>query len=326
MRKRNKKVPCRRIVLRLPDLDQAKSAVLNSLGSPCSRRNYKFAMEQFITWYCSEPRLALSRAVVLRFRQHLESLGLAAGTINQRLAAVRRLAYEAADSGLLSPEMAAGIRRVKGVKQLGARTGNWLTRDQAELLLEKADGDDLRSLRDLAMVSILLGCGLRRAELSALAMENMQIRQGHWAIVDLVGKGGHIRTVPMPNWVKEAVDRWTAKASVDEGRIFRAVSRHGTPWGNGISENVIWYVVRRCAQRMQLDHLAPHDLRRTCAKLCHVSGGELEQIQFLLGHVSVLTTERYLGCKQNLEKPVNDRFGCLFARLSVKLHRPARDS
>jgi site-specific recombinase XerD len=319
MRKRNRKAPRRKIVLRLPDLDQAKSAVLNSLSSPCSRRNYKFAMEQFITWYCSEPRLALNRAVVLRFRLHLESLGLAAGTINQRLAAVRRLAYEAADSGLLSPELAAGIRRVKGVKQLGARTGNWLTRDQAGLLLEKADGDDLRSLRDLAMISILLGCGLRRAELSALTVEGIQIRQGHWAIVDLVGKGGHIRTVPMPNWVKDAVDSWMTKAEVNAGRIFRAVSRHGTPWGKGISENVIWYVVRRCAQRMQLDHLAPHDLRRTCAKLCHVNGGELEQIQFLLGHVSVLTTERYLGCKQNLEKPVNDRFGCLLARLRVEL-------
>ena len=319
MRKRNRKAPCRKIVLRLPDLDQTKSAVLNSLSSPCSRRNYKFAMEQFIAWYCSEPRLALNRAVVLRFRLHLESLGLAAGTINQRLAAVRRLAYEAADSGLLSPELAAGIRRVKGVKQLGARTGNWLTRDQAGLLLEKADGDDLRCLRDFAMISILLGCGLRRAELSALTVEDMQIRQGHWAIVDLVGKGGHIRTVPMPNWVKDAVDRWMTEAKVNAGRIFRAVSRQDTPWGTGISENVIWYVVRRCVQRIQLAHLAPHDLRRTCAKLCHMNGGELEQIQFLLGHVSVLTTERYLGCKQNLESPVNDRFGCLFARLGVEL-------
>jgi Phage integrase family len=86
-----------------------------------------------------------------------------------------------------------------------------------------------------------------------------------------------------------------------------------------ISENVIWYVVRRCAQRMELEHLAPHDLRRTCAKLCHVNGGELEQIQFLLGHASVLTIERYLGCKQNLEELVNDRFGCLFSRLSMNL-------
>src|SRR6201996_4951352 len=141
MRKKNRKPPCRKIVLRVPDLDLAKSAVLNSLSSPQSRRNYKFAMEQFITWYCSEPRLALNRAVVLRFRLYLESLALAAGTINQRLAAVRRLAYEAADSGLLSPELAAAIRRVKGVKQLGFRTGNWLNREQARSLLEAAEGD-----------------------------------------------------------------------------------------------------------------------------------------------------------------------------------------
>src|SRR5215831_3655952 len=120
MRKRSRKLPRRKIVLRLPDLDHTKAAVTKSLSSPHSRRNYKFAMEQFITWYCSEPCVALNRAVVLRFRLRLESLGLAAGTINQRLVAVRRLAYEAADSGLLSPELAAGIRRVKGVKQLGS--------------------------------------------------------------------------------------------------------------------------------------------------------------------------------------------------------------
>ena len=153
--------------------------------------------------------------------------------------------------------------------------------------------------------------------------------------MDLVGKDGHIRTVPMPNWVKDAVDRWMTKAEVNAGWIFRAVSRHGTPWGKGITENVIWYVVRRCAELMQLCHFAPHDLRRTCANLCHVNGGEIEQIQFLLGHTSVLTTERYLGCKQNLEEPVNDRFGRLFAprnllklairyRISLVLERLSR--
>jgi site-specific recombinase XerC len=272
MAKKSRKPPSHKIVLRLPDLDHTKAAVLNSLSSPHSRRNYKFAMEQFITWYCSEPRLALSRAVVLRFRLYLESLGLAAGTVNQRLAAVRRLAYEAADSGLLSPELAAGIRRVKGVKQLGSRLGNWLSSDQAKLLLENADGEDLSSIRDLAMMAVLLGCGLRRAELSALEVEDMEVRQGHWAIVDLIGKGRRVRTVPMPMWVKEAVDRWIVAAKISQGRIFRADCRHGTPWGKGISENVIWYVVRRCAERTKLDHLAPHDLRRTCAKLCHNRG------------------------------------------------------
>jgi integrase len=160
-------------------------------------------------------------------------------------------------------------------------------------------------------VCMLFRAPLRRAELSALRKDDIQVRQGNWAIVDLVGKGNHVRTVPMPIWVKGAVDKWLTSSSVTTGRVFRAVSRHGTPWGTGISENVVWYVVRSCARHLALDHLAPHDLRRTCAKLCHVNGGELEQIQFLLGHASVLTTERYLGCKQNLEEPVNDRFGCL---------------
>jgi integrase len=270
----------RTIVLRLPDLDHSKSSVLNSLSSPRSRRNYKFAMEQFISWYCSEPRLALNRTVVLRFRLHLESLGLAAGTINQRLAAVRRLAFEAADAGLLSPELAVGIRRVKGVKQRGCRAGNWLNHDQAQSLLEKADGLGLRKVRDVAMIAILLGCGLRRAELAALRKEDIQVRQGHWAIVDLVGKGNHVRTVPMPIWVKDSVDRWLTAVQVTAGRVFRAVSRHGTLWGTGISENVVWYVVRNCAQRMELDQIAPHDLRRTCAKPCHVNAVNWSRYSF----------------------------------------------
>ena len=90
--------------------------------------------------------------------------------------------------------------------------------------------------------------------------------------------------------------------------LFRRVSRTGKVWGRGVSQNVVWYVVKTCCEKAGLERIAPHDLRRTCAKLCHSSGGELEQIQFLLGHASVQTTERYLGCKQNLGHPVNDRF------------------
>lgn len=194
-------------------------------------------MEQFITWYCSEPRLALNRTVVLRFRLHLESLGLAAGTINQRLAAARPLAYEAADSGLLSSELAAWIRRVKGVKQLGSQLGNWLNREQALLLLEKADGEGLRSVRDVAMIAILLGCGLRRAELASLRKKDIQVRQGHWVIVDLVGKGNNVCTVSMPTWVKAAVDRWLTVAPAGAGRVFRAVSCRAISVANRIWKN-----------------------------------------------------------------------------------------
>ena len=300
---------CTRTVLRIPDLEQSKTAVLNSLPAKTSQESYAHAIDEFIAWYCSEPRLAFNRPVVLRYRIYLEQKNFAPSTINVRLAAVRRLAYEAADTGLLSPELAAGIRRVKGAKRLGVRIGNWLTAEQGRTLLLNSGSATLRGKRDRAILSVLLGCGLRRAELVALSVQDLQIREDHWVFADLIGKGKHIRTVPVPGWVKTALDDWTANADITGGNIFRRVNKNGVVWGEGISPKAIWHVVRRAALRAGIQGLAPHDLRRTCARLCHLAGGELEQIQFLLGHASVETTERYLGCKQKLRNAVNDQLG-----------------
>jgi hypothetical protein len=132
-------------ILRLPDLEHAKAAVLNSLNSADAKRGYRHAIDEFVDWYCSEPRLAFNRIVVLRYRSHLESRQLAPGTINLRLGAVPRLAYEAADCGLLSADLAAGIRRVKGVKKLSIRLGNWLTAEQGNALWQAPDRQRLRS-------------------------------------------------------------------------------------------------------------------------------------------------------------------------------------
>jgi hypothetical protein len=120
--------------LGIPDLEQSKAAVLRSLGFPASRRGYQHALDELVACCCSEPRLAFNKTVVLRYRTHLEERGLAPGTINVRMAAVRRLAYEAADSGLLSPDLAAGVHRVKGVRKLGSRLDNWLTAGEASPL------------------------------------------------------------------------------------------------------------------------------------------------------------------------------------------------
>jgi site-specific recombinase XerC len=178
--------------LGLPDLDHSKAAVLDSLSSPESKRGYRHAIDEFISWYCSEPRLSFNKVLVTRFRIFLENRGLAASTINGRLAAVRRLAYEATDAGLLSPELAASIRRVKGAKKLGVRLGNWLTADEARRFWQSADPDTLKGKRDRAILATLLGCGLRRRELADLDFKHLQQREEDWAIVDLVGKGGHI--------------------------------------------------------------------------------------------------------------------------------------
>jgi site-specific recombinase XerD len=296
-------------VLRLPDLDQAKSAVLNSLSSSDAQRGYRHAIEEFIEWYCSEPRLSFSKTVVLRYRMHLESRHLAPGTVNLRLGAVRRLAYEASDCGLLSPDLAAGIRRVKGVKKIGVRLGNWLSPEQSEKLWNTPDCQLLKGKRDRALLAVLLACGLRRHEAVSLDFSHVQEREEHWAIVDLRGKAGHTRTVPMPAWVKALLDEWLQAANVTSGKLFRRVSKNGKAWGDGLTEKAAWHVVRQYARTAGIERLAPHDLRRTCARLCHSAGAELEQIQFLLGHISIQTTERYLGCKQRIRGAVNDRIG-----------------
>ena len=298
-----------RAQLGLPDLEHAKAAVVVSLRSPESQRSYLRSIDDFVRWYCSEPRLSFNKNVVTRYRIHLEDQQLAPGTINVRLAAVRRLAYEAADTGLLSPELAAGIRRVKGSKKLGTRLGNWLTVDEARTLWQLPDVHTLKGVRDRAILAVLLGCGLRRGELIDLTQDHLQRREDHWAIVDLVGKAGHVRTVPMPDWVKQTIDDWLNAAGIKQGKLFRCVCRKGSVWGTEMTEKVVWHVVKEYAKRLGVSRLAPHDLRRSCARLCHSAGGELEQIQFLLGHVSVQTTEKYLGCTQRLREAVNDRIG-----------------
>lgn len=110
-----------------------------------------------------------------------------------------------------------------------------------------------------------------------------------------------MRTVPVPSWVKAAVDDWLIAAHVTTGPIFRAINKAQRVGESGFSPKVIWGGVKAGCSECGLGNVAPHDLRRTCARLCHEAGGELEQIQFLLGHVSVRTTECYLGCNNDSE-------------------------
>jgi len=208
----------RKSTLRLPDLDHSKSSVLQSLSSAASKAYY--AIEDFITWYCSESRLAFRRSVVLRYRYELEGRRLSPATVNLRLAAVRRQAYEASDNGLLNPDLAAGIRRVKGAKRLGMRLGNWLTVDQAKRLPAVPSSGSPKDKRNHAILALLLGCGLHRAELTGLKISDFQSRDEHWVTLNLFGKGGNIRTVPVPNWVMAVLHEWLGSAQIDRGHIF----------------------------------------------------------------------------------------------------------
>jgi integrase len=265
---------------------------LDAVTSPHSKRAYALALDQWFAWFCRSASEGFTKASVQRYRAHLESLGLAAATVNLRLSAVRRLAAEAADNGLVAPETALAIARVKGTPRRGARLGNWLTREQASDLLACSAGESLRALRDRALLCLLVGCGLRRAEAAALELAQVQAREGRWVLADILGKHGRLRTAPMPSWAV-AVDQWTAAAGIREGKLFRAVQGDRIT-GQGITPETIFLVVERFAKGMGVP-FRPHDLRRTFAKLAYAGGSPLEQIQLALGHESIATTERYLG-------------------------------
>src|SRR5947208_6764445 len=182
-----------------------KALVLDSVSSPITRRVYNLGLDEFIAWYGQEYRPAgFTKATVTAWRVSLEARKLGSISINVRITAVRKLAVEAADNGLLAPELAAGIARIKGVKMLGVRTGNWLSLSQAQALLNAPDARTKKGLRDRAMFATLLGCGLRRSEVANLTTKHVQQRDGRWCIVDLVGKHGRVRTVPMQAWTKES--------------------------------------------------------------------------------------------------------------------------
>jgi site-specific recombinase XerD len=288
------------------ELRRLKALVLDSVSSPITRRVYNLGLEEFFAWYGQEPRPGFTKATVNAWRVALNARGLGSVSINVRITALRKLAVEAADNGLLAPELAAGITRVKGVASKGVRVGNWLSLQQAQALLGTPDIETVKGLRDRAILAVLLGCGLRRSEVAALTFNLIQQRDDRWCIVDLMGKHGRIRTVPMPTWVKVAIDAWTVRADVRDGYVFRPVNRGDVVAGKHLSEKVVWQMLQPYSLAAGVPGIAPHDARRTCAKLCRAAGGELEQIQLLLGHASVQTTERYLGTKQDLVHAPND--------------------
>src|SRR5271154_5894040 len=232
------------VVEKLEGWEKLKTLVLDSVSSPITKRVYNMALNEFLAWFQQEARPGFTKATVSAWRVSLEDRPLGSSSIIIRMSAIRKLAGEAADNGLLAPELAAGISRVKSVRSTGIRVGNWLSSRQAQNLLNAPDITTTRGLRDRAILAVLLGCGLRRSEVAALTFAHVRQRDGRWSIVDLVGKHGRVRTAPMPTWVKVAIDAWTTPAVVVDGHVFRPVNRAGSVTGERLGEKVVWLMLR----------------------------------------------------------------------------------
>lgn len=296
-----------------PKLSPAEIKIINlvidGLPSENSRRAYQRALEEFFYWHQEQNRPELNKALINRYVKFLRGQKLSSAAINQKLSAIRKLATEAEDNALIDSRIANGIRSVKGVPVRGRRTGNWLTRDDAQRWLNAPEVKTLKGVRDRALLAVLIGCGLRRAEAAVLSFSHIQQREGRWAIVDIVGKRDKMRTVPMPSWAKAAVDSWKTVAHLEVGFVFRRVNKGDNLMGESITPQAIRDIVVSYAEQLKNKGIAPHDLRRTFAKLAHKGGSPIDQIQLSLGHDSIQTTEKYLGVEQDLTDAPCDHLG-----------------
>ncbi len=241
-------------VEKIAQWQKLKALVLDSVSSPITKRVYNMALDEFMDWFNQAPRPGFTKATVSAWRVSLEARGLGSSSIIIRISAIRKLAVEAADNGLLAPELTAGIARVKSAKSVGIRVGNWLSLRQA--LFSAPDIATMKGLRDRAILAVLIGCGLRRSEVAALTFAHVQQRDGRWCIVDLVGKHGRVRTIPMPTWVKVAIDAWTSAAGLADGRVFRPVNRGDKVQGEAMSEKVVWQNSAVCDRCRRARHRA----------------------------------------------------------------------
>ena len=280
--------------------------------NPHTHRSYYRSLHDFMTWWEKRGWPQASKSLIEQYKAEMVAQGIGPTSINLRITAIKRMFAEAYDNGLIPPEIARGIEKVKGIRWEGKPTGNWLSKEDAQALLDAPNIETLGGLRDRALLAVLLGCGLRRAELVSLTYEHIQQRDGRWAIVDLVGKRSKKRTIPMASFTKQAIDEWewgAGIATTARRLVFRRVNKSGAvEHGKGLTPDAVRYVVEKYAEQIGVD-ISPHDLRRTFAKLAFSGGAGLDQLQLSLGHESIETTMEYVGVKQDFVDAPCDHLG-----------------
>jgi len=208
------------------ELESLIPVVCDAVTSVHTQRAYSRALRAFLVWYAEKP-CGFCRATVQAYRAHLEADGAKPSTVNQALSAIRKLAEEARANGWLDDSVARGIIELRGLRQLGIRQGNWLTKAQTVKLLEAPDAATLKGKRDRVVLGLLVGAGLRRDEAARVTVEQIQEREGRPVILDMAGKGKRIRTVPVPRWLATDIGVWREAAAIAEGFLLRPVDKAG---------------------------------------------------------------------------------------------------
>lgn len=226
--------------------------------------------------------------------------GYAPATVNLHLAALKHLARQKAPA-----EEVQKIEAIKGVPQRGTRMGTWLSLEQVSILLEQLPGETIAGLRDRCILALLTGGALRRSELASLTCGHVQTLNGRCVLLDLVGKGRRVRTVPLPSWAAAPLYEWLSATKITTGPVIRRVYQ-GLVMEDALSADHMHEIVKAAGRRIGVPQLAPHDLRRTAAALSHKGGAKMTGIQAMLGHSNIQTTSKYLSAVDVLADPAGD--------------------
>jgi site-specific recombinase XerD len=263
------------------------------------------AIRHFVDYLGAQVDSNLDKLFLQTYIATMQDEGIGEGSINLRLAAIRKLSREAEELKIWPETVAAAFTSVKNIPQRGHRTGNWLSLEQAQQLINAPDISTRYGLRNRAMLTVLIGCGLRRHELVKLTLPQLQMREGRWVIADLVGKRNKIRTVTVPTWVKQSIDVYLNTTKIQSGHLFQAMTKGGHISRDSISSESVGVVVKIYSRQCGFS-ISPHDLRRTYAKLAFKNGAKIDQIQLNLGHESLATTQVYLGTELDFKKGPGD--------------------
>lgn len=289
--------------------------VLQGIPNKSTRRVYSSALTRFLSWYAlynTRQGAKFDRTAVLTHLALPELQTLSSSSRSLAVSAIKKFARELYYRQQLPFETWQGINDVKGEKVQKTKAPNWLTLQQLQKLMSLPPAT-LHGARDRALLATVAGCGVRRAELCSLKLSSIEQRSGRWVFI-VIGKGGKLRIVPIPSGVKVVIDSWLdLRMLLYEGwkippdsRLFIPVLQGDTIKERQLHEHTIYDTVKLYGEALGVPNLAPHDLRRTYAKLTRELGADLDQIQAVLGHASPETTQRYIGDSQRLDKSPGD--------------------
>lgn len=287
------------LALYQPAIDQ----VCRALPAENSRKAYSQSLARFFAWHTEQGGGPLNRDLVLRYREALVVDGKQAPTVNQALAAIKKLAKEALYAGLLDPLSERGIADIPTLPVHGHRLKRWLTPEQLAALLRMPDRNLPQGRRDYLLLCLLSLAALRREEAATLCCEDIH-RRDMRMVLEIKGKGGRIRNVVCHKLLEAAVEEWQVFDNVLQGRLLRRFDNGGIC--QSLTADGIRKICDSYAERFEV-RFTPHDLRRTAARIMRANGAEYDQIQHVLGHASVTTTERYVRMMPDTAAPATDR-------------------